>query len=169
MKTTTLNELLKHGPCASGWVKLTGQSSDESTWVGDDEPLGFDEILKSNGLDDALWACRVLEGEDLKLFKLFICDIAERALVHVQEGGSRRKLLIDTARRYLNGECSEEELYVATIAADTFSVVNASYIAANYVYAAVYASGAASAANGAAAGNAERKAQEEMFINFIGE
>ena len=55
MKTTTLNKLRAHNPCADRRRKLL-------TYLGktspDDEPLSFRVILESNGLDDALWCCR---------------------------------------------------------------------------------------------------------------
>ena len=58
---TTLNAIREHAPCAEGWKKLL-------TYLGkteaDDEPLSLLMILDSNGLDDALWALRAVEGYD---------------------------------------------------------------------------------------------------------
>ena len=72
-----------------------------------------------------MWVCRVLEGEDLKRFKLLICDFAERALKYVKEGDDRPRLAIETARDYINGNATLIELKKAA--------------AATYAYAAAYA------------------------------
>lgn len=61
MKTTTLNEILKNGPCGqspgavTGWQKLLAGL--EKTQP-DDAPLHYSDILRINGIDDALWADR---------------------------------------------------------------------------------------------------------------
>lgn len=55
MLYTTLNKIRACRPCKEGWTKLlTNLGKTEA----DDEPLGFDLILASNGIDDALWCCR---------------------------------------------------------------------------------------------------------------
>lgn len=168
MLTTTLNEILKHKPCASGWDELTGQGLDKSKWTGNDEPIGFDVILSSNGLDDALWALRALKGENLKQAKLFICDIAERVLKFVPDGENRPRNAIEMSRKFINGECSLDELNearegaTAAAAADAdaayaaYAAADAAYAAANAYYAAAYA-----------AGELEQEAQKQMFIKFI--
>ena len=53
--TTTLARIKAHGPCADGWHKLLTHLGKTKA---DDEPLLYATILASNGLDDALWACR---------------------------------------------------------------------------------------------------------------
>ena len=61
---TTLNKIRAKGPCVDGWKKLlTNLGKPE----GDDEPLGIAVIFESNGLDDALWCLRAVEGRDKDL------------------------------------------------------------------------------------------------------
>ncbi len=170
MLTTTLNAIKSKSPCRSGWKKLLKHLG---KFKADDEPLGFDVILKSNGLDDAFWAMRVLDGAPLKQAKLFICDIAERALKYVPERDDRPAQTIAMSRKFINGDCSIEELREARQAAaayDYAAPANAAAYAANASYAApAYAADAAAytayAAN--ASRKQERQEQEKMFIEFI--
>ena len=184
MLTTTTNEILKHNPCVDVWVKLTGQSKLRSEWSGNDEVITFNDIFNSNGFDDTLWACRVLEVEDLKRFKLLICDFAESALKYVNEGDGRPRLEIETARDYINGNATLIELKkakdatnaaAAYAAADAYAYADA-YAAASAAYAASASAAAADAvavADADAAADAyagykkERKVQESMLIEFI--
>ncbi len=173
MLTTTLNEIKSKSPCTTGWKKLLEHLGKSKA---DSEPLGFDVILKSNGLNDAFWAMRVLDGEQPKQAKLFICDIAERALKHVPEGENRPAIATATARKFINGDCSIEELRTAKQDAYTASYTAASYTAyaasaaaaaaADAAYAA-YATEAAFVAAGVSNGKQERQEQEKMFIEFI--
>lgn len=61
---TTLNKIRAKGPCANGWEKLLANLGKTE---GDDEPLTIVTILESNGLDDALWCLRAVEGRDKEL------------------------------------------------------------------------------------------------------
>ena len=61
MLTTTLNDIRKHGPCRDGWEKLLAHLGKTQA---DDEPLPFETILDSNGIDDALWCCRAAPQYD---------------------------------------------------------------------------------------------------------
>ena len=131
---TTLNKIEEKNPCSSGWGKLLKTLGKTEA---DDEKLGFDVILESNGVEDCIWATRVLSGEDLKQSKLFICDVAERSLKFVKEGEERPRLAIEAARNFINGNIDLDELKTATR--------NAS---------AAYASAAASAAAASAAADA---------------
>ena len=75
---TTLNKIKEHLPCEDGWKKLlTFLNKTEA----DDEELSLLTILESNGLDDALWALRAVEGFD-KEIRLMACDFAE-SVVHL--------------------------------------------------------------------------------------
>ena len=67
MITTTLNRIREHGPCADGWAKLLKHLGKTHA---DDEPLPFETILESNGLDDALWCCRA-EPQYAKEWRMF--------------------------------------------------------------------------------------------------
>jgi hypothetical protein len=50
----------------------------------DDEPLALEHILDSNGLDDALWALRVVKRHEKEL-KLFACQCARLVLPSFEE------------------------------------------------------------------------------------
>ncbi len=71
---TTLNKIREHSPCACGWSKLLKHLGKKQA---DDEPLSIDTILDSNGLDDALWCLRAVEGHD-KEIRLFAVWCARR-------------------------------------------------------------------------------------------
>jgi len=71
MTYTTLNKIRDWQPCSDGWKKLLlGLSKTES----DDEPLELVKILEINGLDDAIWSIRCVEGTlPAQLFVLKMC------------------------------------------------------------------------------------------------
>ena len=75
----TLNEIRKHNPCAEGWEKLL-------TYLGktkaDDEPLSLLIILDSNGINDALWCLRAVEGHDkeIRLFAVWCASHVQSIL-----------------------------------------------------------------------------------------
>ncbi len=173
MLTTTLNEIKANQPCVDGWKKLLEHLGKSKA---DSEPLGFDVILKSNGLNDALWALRTLENEQLKQAKLFICDIAEIALKYVPKGENRPSEAIAMSRKFIKGGCSLEELRKArrdaadANAAYAYATSAAAVAAAATGYAAAYAYDAVDAlivvAYAAAYEDTEEE-QEKMFIEFI--
>ena len=67
MITTTLNRIRAQRPCMSGWTKLLrGLGKTEA----DDAPLPYADIVRINGLDDALWCCRAEPQHD-KEWRLF--------------------------------------------------------------------------------------------------
>lgn len=72
MMYTTLNKIRSHSPCTDGWAKLLAHIGKTGA---DDEPLGLDVILASNGLDDALWCLRAVDGHEDAVRKL-ACDYA---------------------------------------------------------------------------------------------
>ena len=58
---TTLSEIRKHQPCKDGWEQLLRHLNKTRP---DDEPLPLETILDANGLGDALWCLRAVEGHD---------------------------------------------------------------------------------------------------------
>lgn len=104
---TTLTAIRKHKPCADGWQKLL-------TYLGktkaDDEPLSIATIIDSNGIDDALWCLRVVEGRD-KEIRLYAVWCA-RQVQHLLK--DQRSLdALDVAERFANGEATGDELEAA--------------------------------------------------------
>ena len=108
---TTLNEIRKHSPCADGWEKLL-------TYLGktkaDDEPLLITTILDSNGLEDALWCLRAVEGYDreIRLFAVWCAGQVQHLMI------DQRSLdAMDVAERYALGKATEDELTASRNAA----------------------------------------------------
>ena len=109
--TTTLNRIREHGPCRDGWEKLLKHLGKTKA---DDEPLPFSVILKSNGIDDALWCCRA-EPQYAREWRLFAVWCARQ----VQHWMTDQRSIdaIDVAERYSHGEATDEELRTARAAA----------------------------------------------------
>ena len=101
---TTLNKIRHHSPCKGGWKKLL---SSLGKTKADDEPLQIMYILESNGLDDALWCLRAVDGLDRekRLFAVW-CARQVQHLMHDQ----RSIDALDVAEKYANGEATEDEL-----------------------------------------------------------
>ena len=163
MITTTLNQIKEKNPCADGWKTLLESLCKTKA---DDESLPLAHILESNCLDDALWALRALTGEDIKKAKLFICDIAERALRFAPEGETRPANSIAVSRGFINGECSLKELKEARRAATAaayaaaYAATAAATAADAAAYAAAYAATAAATAATATAADAAADAAD---------
>ena len=143
---TTLNRIREHSPGVQGWSKLL-------TYLGktnaDDKPLEIATIVESNGLDNALWCLRAVEGEDRKI-RLFAVWCARR-VQHLMTDPRSLKAL-DVAEAYANGTATLDELEDARDAAGY-----AARDAAGYAAWAV-ASGAARDAAWGAAWDAARAA-----------
>ena len=108
---TTLNKIREHSPCTSGWEKLL-------TYLGktkaDDEPLSLLTILDSNGIEDALWCLRAVEGRDreIRLYAVWCVRQVQHLLT------DKRSLdALDVAERYANGDATDAELTAAAEAA----------------------------------------------------
>lgn len=56
---TTLNKIREHSPCKSGWEKLLNTLGKTKA---DDEELELLTILDSNGIQDAIWCFRAVDG-----------------------------------------------------------------------------------------------------------
>jgi hypothetical protein len=108
---TTLNRIREHSPCKEGWSKLLTYLGKTSA---DDEPLEIATIVESNGLDDALWCLRAVEGEDRKI-RLFAVWCARRVQHLMTDTRSLRAL--DVAEAYANGTATLDELKKARGAA----------------------------------------------------
>lgn len=91
---TTLNKIRQHSPDEDGWKKLLSYLGKTKA---DDEPLPILTILESNGLDDALWALRCVEGHDREI-RLIACEFAES----LPPEEKRHRHTIEAARRFSN-------------------------------------------------------------------
>ena len=108
---TTLNKIREHQPCKEGWEKLLKNLKKTKS---DDEPLLLLTILDSNGLDDALWCMRAIDGRD-KEIRLYAVWCA-RQVQHLMKD-PRSLAALDVAERFANGEATVEELAAAMDAA----------------------------------------------------
>ena len=104
MITTTLNKIRDCDPCLDGWETLLRHLGKTRP---DDEPLPFSEIVKSNGLQDALWCCRTAPEYDRE-WRLFAVWCA-RQVQHLM-ANQRSIDAIDVAERYANGDATMDEL-----------------------------------------------------------
>ena len=153
---TTLNDIRAHNPCPDGWRKLLAYLGKTEA---DDEPLSLLTILDSNGLDDAMWALRAVEGYDreIRLYAVWCARRVEHLLTD-----QRSLNALEVAERFARGRATREELDAARAAARAARAAWDAWDAwdAWAAWAAGAAAGAAWAAAGAAwaAGAAARVA-----------
>ncbi|WP_309601199.1 hypothetical protein [Burkholderia multivorans] len=171
--TVTLAALRKAGACYDGYNKLvrslkgqpfTDEDAGRESYIRfrHDADIPLLDILKSNGLDDALWSLRCVSGadRDIRLFAVWCA----RQVEHLMED-HRSKDALNVAERFANGNASDEELAAAWVAARD-AARDAAWAAARAAawYAARDAAWAAAwAAAWYAAWDAAREAQAEMF------
>ena len=117
---TTLNKILAANPCGQeviagrelrGWLKLLHYLNKTEA---DDEPLGYDVILKSNGFKDALW-CAESVPEHNSFWRLLAVKFA-RTIQHLMIY-KRSLQALAVAERHAHGNATDEELEVARAAA----------------------------------------------------
>ena len=182
MITTTLNRIREHHPHVEGWAKLLKHLGKTQA---DDDPLPFETILESNGLDDALWCCRA-EPQYAKEWRLYLVWCV-RQVQHLMTD-QRSIDALDVADRHAIGQATDAELETARDAAGAAWVAagaaawDAAWAAAGAAWAAAWAAagaaardaawaaaGAAWAAAGAAAGAAAWDAQSREFLRVVTE
>jgi hypothetical protein len=108
---TTLNKIRENQPCTDGWEKLLRTLGKTKA---DDEPLSLITVLDSNGLDDALWCLRAVDGyeKEMRLYA-FWCA---RQVQHLMT--NQRSLdALDVAERFAHGKATKDELAAARAAA----------------------------------------------------
>lgn len=108
---TTLNKIRLYAPCEDGWRKLLSHLGKTKA---DDEPLHLRTILGSNGLSDALWCLRAVDGHAREM-RLFAVWCARQ--VQEQMSDTRSVAALDVAERYANGLATDAELTAAKVAA----------------------------------------------------
>lgn len=108
---TTLNKIRQHSPCSEGWTKLLKNLNKTKA---DDEHLSLLTILDSNGLDDALWCMRAVEGFDkeIRLYAVWCARQVQHLVID-----KRSIAALDIAEKFANGEVTKEELDAARDAA----------------------------------------------------
>ena len=169
MLTTTLNRIRAHRPCAGGWTTLLAYLGKSTA---DDEPLSFEIILASNGLDDALWCLRA-EPQYARAYRLLAVWFA-RQVQHLMTD-PRSLAALDVAERHANGGATDAELAAAWDAAWDAAMAAARAAAGEAGWAAAMAAARAAAWDAAwdAAGEAARAsagdAQHARFLKMINE
>ena len=108
---TTLNKIWEHNPSKKGGETLLKNLGKREP---DDAPLSIAFILESNGLEDALWCLRAVDGYQREM-RLFAVDCA-RSVQHLTND-PRSVSAIDVAERHADGNASNEELAAAGDAA----------------------------------------------------
>ena len=119
MMQTTLRKIRANKPCGMrledgervGYLKLRQHLG---KGYGDDTPIDITTILDSNGLDDALWALRAVDGHarEMRLYAVW-CARQVQSLVK----DPRRVIALDVAERHANGAASNDELAAVRAAA----------------------------------------------------
>ena len=145
---TTLNQIREKYPCVEGWKKLLAHLGKTAA---DDEPLAILTILEANGLDDALWCLRAVEGHD-KEIRLYAVWCARQVQNLMKD--PRSVAALDVAEAYAHGNATKDEMAAAGDAAWA-----AAWDAAGYA-----ARDAAGAAAGYAARDAARDAQKQELL-----
>lgn len=153
---TTLNKIRAHNPCSGGWVKLLLHLGKTQA---DDEPLAFATILDSNGLDDALWCLRAVDGHEREM-RLYAVWCARR-VQHLMTD-PRSLAALDVAERRANGQATDAELSAAWAAAWGVARAAASDAASDAAREAAWEAAWAAASN--AASNAARAAAWEAAM-----
>jgi hypothetical protein len=104
---TTLNKIRGHHPSVHIWKKLLAHLGKTKA---DDEPLSIATILEANGLDDAIYCLRAVEGRD-KEIRLYAVWCA-RQMQHLMKD-PRSLAALDVAEAYANGAATDDELEAA--------------------------------------------------------
>ena len=136
---TTLNKIREHRPCKSGWetlLKYLGKTKP------DDKPLPLLTILDSNGLYNALWCFRAVDGFEKE--KQLLAITFAREVEHLMPTESKKSL--DVFEQYANGLATQEEFEAARRGADDAYTAAAAAARAAYIDDVTWAAIAARAA-----------------------
>ena len=130
---TTLNKIRKCEPCSDGWAKLRRYLGKTQAA---DEPLALGTILKSNGLDDALWCLRAVDGHqrEMRLYAVWCVRQVQHLITD-----PRSLAALDIAERHANGDATDEELSAAWDAAWDAAWATASDAACDAAWATAWA------------------------------
>ena len=166
MMQTTLRKIRAAGPCGMrllkdgqrvGYLKLRHYLG---KGYGDDTPIDITTILDSNGLEDALWCLRAVDGHAREM-RLYAVWCARQVQSQLED--QRSLTALDVAERHANGAASSGELAASRAAAYAVQAAAWAADAAGYAaaYAATYAAtyDAATAAWAAANAGASRATQ----------
>ena len=167
---TTLNKIRDKKPCKEGWEKLLTHLKKTKA---DDEELSLLTVLKSNGVEDAIWCLRAVDDcdRDARLFAVW-CARQVQHLITDQ----RSIDTIDAAERFADGLMARNDLNAARAAARgaawdaawaaAWGTARGAAWDAAWAAARGAARGAAWGAARGAAWDAALNAQKEMFTSM---
>lgn len=157
MMQTTLRKIRAAGPRGMrleggqrvGYLKLRHYLG---RGYGDDTPVDIATIIDSNGLDDALWCLRAVDGHAREM-RLYAVWCARQ--VQSQLKDPRSLTALDVAERHANGAASNDELadYAAYAYAYAYAAYADAYVAA---WATAYAAANAGASRATQAAELQR-------------
>ena len=163
MMQTTLRKIRAASPCGMrlddgkrfGYLKLRHHLG---KGYGDDTPINIATILDSNGLDDALWCLRAVDGHAREM-RLYAVWCARQVQSRLED--QRSLTALDVAERHANGAASNDELAAAWAAARAYAArANAAtctaYDAAYAAWAAAYAAADAGSSRATQAAELQR-------------
>ena len=159
MLYTTFKLLREHRACSSDYNKLAGLKGGVNEY-GDNTPIPLDEIVKTLGLADGLWALQALTEPTPSWVWLMGAEFAERVLsifARKYPEDERPRKAIEAIRDFTAGQISRAELMKAAYAAH-----DAAYAAHAAASDAAHAAHADYAARGA-----ERKWQIKRFLELL--
>lgn len=112
---TTLNKIWGRRPGKGTWEKLLAHLGKTRA---DNAPIDIATILQNNGLDDALWCLRAVEGHDreIRLYSIW-CARQVQPLI----GDKPNDEALDVAERFANGLADLQELEAAVEAVGRFA------------------------------------------------
>ena len=106
MRTTTLAKIRSFDPCEKEWKKLLRRLGKTKA---DNRPLPYSMIVRTCGLDAALWATRT--ETDYRWVQELAIEYARRAVPFTEY--SRAGFVLDTAQKYLEGQVGRKKLLKA--------------------------------------------------------
>jgi hypothetical protein len=175
--TTTLRLLHNAHACTPRYTFLREALGPK---YGDDKPINLLAILKTNGLDDALWALQATAQNCDMVARLMAADFAARVLPiwkKMYPKDDRPAKAIKATRDFARGKITCEELAAAGAAAwaaawdaagaAAWAAAGAAAWAAAWDAAGAAAEAAAGAAAGAAARAAEKNRQKAIFVSYL--
>jgi hypothetical protein len=154
MLYTTINKLREETACQLGFkkvLKFVGSN------FGGDEKIPLSDIIKSNDIDDAIWALRATTECSKKVYQQIALFCAESSLSIYEKkypDDKRVRECIEATKKYIAGEIKIDELIKFKRAASAASYAAASYAAASSASSAVAAAYGAYGAASAAASSA---------------
>ena len=173
MLHTTFRKAREAKACVTSYCKMADALGGISKY-GVDTPIPLDKVLEVCGLDDTIWALRiVIESADREI-RLLAYDYAERILPLYEKeypNDKKPRQAIEIARKFADGQATDEELvdaWIATGAAGA-SARAAAWIVTGAAGAAARDAGAAARdVAGAGARDAEREWQREKLLEMLG-